>query len=95
MIANDRINHKSDDIALLFLKNQKETEEAVQNLEKIRVAGHIKDIIWGDRLKALGYGDPKQDSSVPDIIVQPELGVCYTTSTKKFAEHGGISEDDT
>lgn len=67
----------------------------MQNLEKIRAVGHIKDIIWGDRLKALGYGDPKHDPSVPDIIVQPDLGVCYTTSTKKLAEHGGISDEDT
>lgn len=86
---------KSDDIALLFLKNRKETEVAVQNLEKTRAAGHIQDIIWGDRLTALGYGDLKHDSSVPDIIVQPELGVCYTNSQKKFAEHGGISDEDT
>lgn len=95
LITDDGNKSKSDDIALLFLKNQNETEVAVQNLEKIRAAGHIKDIIWGDRLKALGYGDPKLDSSVPDIIVQPELGVCYTTSNKKFAEHGGISDEDT
>jgi hypothetical protein len=31
---------------------------------------------------------------VPDIIVQPDLGVIYTTSTAKIAEHGGLSNDD-
>ncbi len=90
--TNDR--RKSDDIALLFLKNQHETEEAVENLEKIRAVAKIDDIIWGDRLKSLGFGDPTKDPAVPDIIVKPVLGVCYTTSTKKIAEHGGLSDDD-
>jgi hypothetical protein len=31
---------------------------------------------------------------VPDIIVKPKLGVIYTTSAAKVAEHGGISVDD-
>jgi hypothetical protein len=31
---------------------------------------------------------------VPDIIVAPEVGIIYTTSTSKIAEHGGISDDD-
>src|SRR5262249_34480094 len=39
--------------------------------------------------------DPKQDSRVPDIIVQPNLGVVYTNSNAKRAEHGGFSADDT
>src|SRR5262249_12163595 len=39
--------------------------------------------------------DPRRDSRVPDIIVQPELGVIYTKSQAKNAEHGGFSEDDT
>jgi arylsulfatase A-like enzyme len=32
---------------------------------------------------------------VPDIIVQPELGVIYSNSTSKDEEHGGFSVDDT
>ena len=31
----------------------------------------------------------------PDIIVQPEYGTIYTTSTSKNAEHGGFSFGDT
>jgi hypothetical protein len=27
----------------------------------------------------------------PDIIVQPNVGVVYTTSTKKQSEHGGFA----
>jgi hypothetical protein len=54
----------------------------------------INDIIFGQRLIAEGFGDPKHDPAVPDIIVKPELGIIYTTSTAKIAEHGGISVDD-
>jgi arylsulfatase A-like enzyme len=36
-------------------------------------------------------GDPR----TPDIIVLPQVGVVYTGSTKKQAEHGGFAWDDT
>ncbi len=35
------------------------------------------------------------DSRTPDIIVQPNVGVVYTTSLKKQSEHGGFAHDDT
>ena len=37
------------------------------------------------------HGDPR----TPDIIVQPNVGVIYTGSLKKQAEHGGFAQDDT
>jgi len=37
------------------------------------------------------HGDPR----TPDIIVQPDVGVVYTGSSKKQAEHGGFAQDDT
>ena len=36
------------------------------------------------------YGDPR----TPDVIVTPNVGVTYTGSAKKLAEHGGFSHDD-
>ena len=36
------------------------------------------------------YGDPR----TPDIIVQPNIGVTYSGSKKKLAEHGGFAHDD-
>jgi hypothetical protein len=54
----------------------------------------ISDIIYGQRLIDLGYGDPSKDPAVPDIIVHPLLGTIYTTSKAKIAEHGGGSVDD-
>ncbi len=38
---------------------------------------------------------PVGDPRTPDIIVTPNVGVTYSTSTKKLAEHGGFSHDDT
>ncbi len=48
----------------------------------------------GDELR-LKFNSPLGDSRVPDIIVQPQYGTIYTSSTKKNAEHGGFSFGDT
>ena len=86
--------NQADDIALLFLQDQSQTKAAVENLERNRTALEIKRIISGDQLTDQGFGDPTKDPAVPDIIVQPELGIIYSTSHKKIAEHGGLSDDD-
>jgi arylsulfatase A-like enzyme len=38
---------------------------------------------------------PGGDPRTPDIIVQPNVGVVYTGSSTKQAEHGGFAQDDT
>ena len=38
---------------------------------------------------------PSGDPRTPDIIVSPNVGVTYSGSGKKLAEHGGFSRDDT
>lgn len=38
---------------------------------------------------------PPNDPRTPDIIVVPNVGVIYTGSGKKLAEHGGFAHDDT
>ncbi len=38
---------------------------------------------------------PNGDPRTPDIIVTPNIGVTYSGSGKKQAEHGGFSHDDT
>jgi len=90
----DVLFQTSDDIALIFLKNHKDTDKAVKNLEKHKAALKIEDIIFGKRLTDEGFGNPLTDTAVPDIIVRPNLGVIFTTSKAKIAEHGGISNDD-
>ena len=44
---------------------------------------------------ALNYNDPNQDPRTPDIIVTPNVGVTYSGSHAKQAEHGGFAHDDT
>ena len=68
--------------------------KAVENLNRNRTALRIQEIISGQQLTAKGFGDPLEDPAVPDIIVQPDLGTIYTTSKKKIAEHGGLTDDD-
>ncbi|TDL24276.1 type I phosphodiesterase/nucleotide pyrophosphatase [Rickenella mellea] len=84
----------TDDIALLFMESQRDLDKAVDSLNRNRKALKISDIISGPRLTQLGFGDPKTDPAVPDIIVTPEVGIIYTTSKAKIAEHGGLSDDD-
>ncbi len=38
---------------------------------------------------------PNGDPRTPDIIVTPNVGVVYTSSSKKQEEHGGFAHDDT
>ncbi|KAL8641976.1 MAG: hypothetical protein Q9228_001293 [Teloschistes exilis] len=85
----------TDDIALIWLEDQRTLATAVANLNNARTALKIQDIIYGERLKDMDFGgDPSTDPAVPDIIVRPTLGTIYTTSTSKIAEHGGLSDDD-
>jgi hypothetical protein len=38
---------------------------------------------------------PTVDPRTPDIIVAPNVGVTYSSSTEKLSEHGGFAHDDT
>ena len=38
---------------------------------------------------------PSGDPRTPDILTTPDVGVTYSGSSKKLAEHGGFSRDDT
>src|SRR5262249_39240356 len=86
----------TDDVALLWLKDQSKVNAAVAALstKANEATAHIQEIFAGDALQLL-YNDPLKDSRTPDIVVLPEQGVIYTGSTKKIAEHGGFSNDDT
>jgi len=84
----------TDDIALIFLTDRSTLTKAVRGLQANAAKLQINDIIYGDRLIERGFGNPRTDPAVPDIIVRPQLGVIYTTSKTKIEEHGGISNDD-
>jgi hypothetical protein len=94
----DGIGPTQDDISLLWLADSKDTLTAVGLLEKNAAAAGIGPIFYGPSLETMfnapglpPHGDPR----TPDIIVQPDVGVVYTGSSKKQAEHGGFAQDDT
>jgi hypothetical protein len=99
------IGPTEDDVSLLWLTDSSKTAGAVELLEKkspalplsANVAG-IGEILSGPPLAIL-YNTPglgvHEDPRTPDIIVTPNVGVTYSNSTKKLAEHGGFSHDDT
>jgi predicted AlkP superfamily pyrophosphatase or phosphodiesterase len=83
-----------DDIALIWLPDQSKTSEVAAYLNANANALFIDEVLAGEELKAR-FNNPLFDSRTPDIIVQPVYGTIYTTSTKKNAEHGGMSFGDT
>ena len=86
----------ADDVALIWLNNQGDTDKAVAILESDRKASnraHIQKIYAGEQLVDR-FGDPAAGRT-PDIIIQPIPGTIYSKSSKKIAEHGGFAEDDT
>jgi len=86
----------ADDVALIWLKDQSATKAIVDNLSAHHSAESdlsIGEILSAEALK-LRFQDPLHDSRSPDIIVTPNVGVIYSLSKKKIAEHGGFAEDD-
>jgi arylsulfatase A-like enzyme len=105
---NSAIGPTEDDVALLWLADSANTGAAVAALESAspavgpgatykNIAG-IGEIYSGPSLSLI-YNTPglppKDDPRTPDIIVTPNIGVTYSNSIKKLAEHGGFSHDDT
>ena len=96
------IGPTEDDVSLIWLNNTCTTAAAVSALETQSPASNniagIGQIFSGPGIDQLfnppglpSAGDPR----TPDIIVTPNIGVTYSGSTKKQAEHGGFSHDDT
>jgi arylsulfatase A-like enzyme len=85
---------QDDDIALIWLQDQSQTQMVADYLNTNSKALFIDEVLAGDELK-LKFNNPATDSRTPDIIVQPQYGTIYTGSGKKNAEHGGFSFGDT
>jgi hypothetical protein len=86
----------------IFIKQQTKSRASAalpesQSPASANVAG-IGIIFWG-RSILTSFNKPGvppySDSRTPDIIVTPNVGVTDSGSTKKQAEHGGFSHDDT
>jgi len=100
--SGGQIGPTEDDVSLLWLKDSSQTASAVATLESMspptnNIAG-IGEIFWGPAI-GLIYNlpglPPNGDPRTPDIVITPNIGVVYTGSKKKLAEHGGFAHDDT
>jgi len=103
--AGGQIGPTEDDVSLLWLNTSLpgcDTASAVQTLENAspasaNIAG-IGEIFSGHALEQIFNAPglpPNGDPRSPDIVVTPNIGVTYSGSQKKQAEHGGFSHDDT
>jgi hypothetical protein len=90
------IGPTEDDVSLIWLKSSADTEASVKILEDNPSSSAIAlgQIYYGPSL-LLNFNDPTLDPRTPDIIVTPNVGVTYSGSTAKLAEHGGFAHDDT
>jgi len=85
---------QDDDIALLWLADQSQAPAVAAYLNRHVTELFIDEVLAGSELK-LKFNDPLHDNRTPDVIVQPNYGIVYTTSSKKDSEHGGFSFGDT
>jgi Type I phosphodiesterase / nucleotide pyrophosphatase len=95
----NQIGPTEDDISLLWLRPGTTTLDAVNLLETNSSSAGIGQILYGPSLETMfnapGLPSAGGDPRTPDIIVVPNVGVVYTGSSKKQAEHGGFALDDT
>jgi hypothetical protein len=95
----NQIGPTEDDISLLWLTSGTSTAQAVALLEHNASIAGIGQILYGASIETMfnAPGLPWQggDPRTPDIIIFPNVGVVYTGSAKKQAEHGGFALDDT
>jgi Type I phosphodiesterase / nucleotide pyrophosphatase len=91
------IGPTEDDVSVLWLNSPSDTDAAVAILEanaSPTTGIALGQFYYGPSL-AINYNDPTVDPRAPDIIVTPNVGVTYSGSHAKQAEHGGFAHDDT
>jgi len=90
------IGPTEDDVSLVWLKSSADTDASVKILEDNAgpLGIGLGQLYYGPSL-TLNFNDPTVDPRTPDIIVTPNVGVTYSGSHAKQAEHGGFAHDDT
>ncbi len=92
------IGPTEDDISQIWLKHTSDTASALNLLEDNLDQAGISQIFYG-RALSINYNKPGLgaglDPRTPDFIIQPNVGVTYSASSKKLSEHGGFAHDDT
>jgi Type I phosphodiesterase / nucleotide pyrophosphatase len=92
------IGATEDDVSVLWLKKGASVSAAVDLLENDATAIGMGEIYYGPTLALnynLGGTGPGEDPRTPDIIVTPNEGVTYSSSTAMIGDHGGFAHDDT
>ncbi len=84
-----------DDVMLVWLKDQSETE-SVAKLMRAHPELGVGQILYGDALASV-VGDARTDPTAPDIIGLVNHGTVYAgkSMTTRGADHGGFSVEDT
>jgi len=93
----NQIGPTEDDISILWLKDSGQTGAAVDILQSHAEEAGAAQIFSGRTLERMFDRPglpPDGDPRTPDIIVQPQVGVVYTASSAKQAEHGGFAPND-
>jgi len=92
------IGATEDDVSVLWLSPGASVTAAVALLNSNATAIGLGEIYYGPTL-ALNYNigglGPGLDPRSPDIIVTPNVGVTYSSSTSMVGDHGGFAHDDT
>ena len=92
------IGATEDDVSLVWLNPGASVPAAVQVLESNAGAIGLGEIYYGPALWMnynVGGLGPGLDPRTPDIIVTPNVGVTYSSSTTMIGDHGGFGHDDT
>ena len=100
--AGNQIGPTEDDVSLLWLRSTCDAATEAALIESSsptsnNVAG-VGQILYGPAITQLFNPPglpPRDDPRTPDIVVTSNVGVTYSGSTAKHAEHGGFAHDDT
>jgi hypothetical protein len=96
---NSAIGPTEDDVALLWLDQTIAGCDTASAVAALEAASPVTNNIAGIGVifsgPGIGLYYNASDSRAPDILITPNIGVTYSNSKKKLAEHGGFSHDDT
>jgi hypothetical protein len=85
----------TDTIGFIWLNDPARTNDVVNAYRARMNELGIAEIYSGEKMKLL-FNDPAKDPRVPDVILQPELGVIWAGKDAVIlSEHGGTQDEDT
>jgi len=83
------------DIGLIWLRDRSMTRPLVKAYAEHAAGVGIQEIYSGAKI-GLTLNSPERDPRMPDIILEPELGVIWgSPDDTRLASHGGMQDEDT